>query len=60
MLASKNSNFVAEPLTWPSVSFNPISPNSKFVLVLGVVMGFVLGAAIVLIREFIATPKVIR
>ena len=50
MLASKSSNFVAELLTTPSVSLYPTSPNSKQVLVLGFVLGFFLGSAIVFVR----------
>jgi len=57
MLASKSSNFVAEPLTMPSVSLYPTSPKSSLVLALGFVLGIFLGAAIVLVRHAIAKPK---
>ena len=57
MLASKGSNFVAEPLTMPSVSLYPTSPKSSLVLALGFVLGIFLGAAIVLIRHAIAKPR---
>jgi capsular polysaccharide biosynthesis protein len=57
MLASKSSNFVAEPLTMPSVSLYPTSPKPKVVLLLGFVLGIFLGAAIVLIRHAIAKPR---
>ena len=57
MLASKSSNFVAELLTTPSVSLYPISPKSSLVLALGLVLGFFLGSAIVLIRAFIKVPR---
>ena len=57
MLASKSSNFVAEPLTAPSVSLYPTSPKSSAILALGFVLGILLGAAIVLIRHAMKTPR---
>ena len=57
MLASKSSNFVAEPLTMPSVSLYPTSPKSSLVLALGFVLGIFLGAAIVLFRHAIVKPR---
>ena len=51
MLASKGTYFVAEPLTDPSVSLNPTSPNASLVLALSVVLGGFFGAALVLIRK---------
>ena len=57
MLASKSSNFVAEPLTMPTVSLYPTSPKSSLVLALGFVLGFCLGSAIVLIRASIKTSR---
>ena len=57
MLASKGSNFVAEPLTMPSVSLYPTSPKSRSVLTLGVILGIFLGAAIVLVRYVISKPR---
>jgi capsular polysaccharide biosynthesis protein len=57
MLASKSSNFVAELLTTPSVSLYPTSPNSSLVLALGLVLGFFLGSAIVLIRASIKASR---
>ena len=57
MLASKSSNFVAEPLTMPSVSLYPTSPKSSLVLALGFIFGIFFGAAIVLVRHVIAKPK---
>ena len=57
MLASKSSNFVAELLTTPNVSLYPTSPKSKLVLALGLVLGFFLGLAIVLIRASIKTSR---
>ena len=57
MLASKSSNFVAELLTKPSVSLYPTSPKSSFVLALGLVLGFFLGSAIVLMRASIKVSR---
>ena len=59
MLASKSSNFVAEPLTMPSVSLYPTSPKSSSVLALSFVLGIFLGAAIVFGRHAIAKPRAI-
>ena len=53
MLASKSSNFVAEPLTMPSVSPYPTSPKSSRVLALGFVLGIFLGVGVVLGRHAI-------
>ena len=58
MLASKGRNFVAEPLTMPSISLYPTSPKSSLVLALGFVLGIFMGAAIVLLRHAMRTPKV--
>ena len=49
MLASKSSNFVAEALTKPRVSFYPSSPKSSRVLILGFFLGFFFGSAIVIV-----------
>ena len=57
MLASKNNNFVAEPLTMPSVSLYPTSPKPVSVLGIGFVLGIILGAGIVLGRHAIAEPR---
>ena len=59
MLASKSSNFVAEPLTMPSVSLYPTSPKSSLVLALGLVLGIILGAAIVLVRNANTKPRIV-
>ena len=57
MLASKGTNFVAEPLTKPSVSLYPTAPKSKLVLVLGFVSGIFLGAFVVIARQAMTTLK---
>jgi hypothetical protein len=57
MLASKSSNFVAEPLTMPSVSLYPTSPKSSSILALGLVLGIFFGAAIVLGRAAITKAR---
>jgi uncharacterized protein involved in exopolysaccharide biosynthesis len=58
MLASKGVNFVAEPLTKPSVSLYPTSPKSSLVLAVGLLLGIFLGATIVLGSHAIARPRV--
>lgn len=57
MLASKGVNFVAEPLTKPTVSLYPTAPKSKLVLVLGFVSGILLGAFVVIGRQALTMPK---
>ena len=57
MLATKNTNFVAELLTTPSVSLYPTSPKSNLVLLSGFVFGIFLGAALVLIRQVMKRPR---
>lgn len=57
MLASKSSNFVAEPLTMASVSLYPTSPKSSMVLVLGFILGIFFGAVIVLVKQTMKTSK---
>ena len=57
MLASKSSNFVAEPVTMPSVSLYPTSPKSSSILALGLVLGIFFGAAIVLGRAAITKAR---
>ena len=51
MLATNGNNFVAEPLTTPSVSLYPISPNPSYVLALGFFLGVFLSAAIVFVLD---------
>ena len=58
MLVSKSSNFVAEPLTKPSVSLYPTSPKSSFVLVFYFILGIFFGTVFVLMRYAMTTPKV--
>ena len=58
MLASKGVNFVAEPLTKPSVSLYPTSPKSSLVLALGFFLGIFSGAGIVLLRSAMTMPRV--
>ena len=57
MLASKGSNFVAEPLTMPNVSLHPTSPNALLVLVAGAFSGFILGAIIIFSRRAMMTSS---
>ena len=53
MLATKNTNFVAELLTTPNISLYPTSPRPSLILALGLVMGVFLGIIIVLISNTI-------
>ena len=53
MFASRGKYFIAEPYINPSVSLYPITPNSKLILALSLVMGLFLGAALVLMRNAI-------
>ena len=57
MLASKGVNFVAEPLTKPSVSLYPTSPNSSRVLAFGFALGILFGVFIVILRHSITMPR---
>jgi len=50
MLASKSTNFVAEPLTRPNVSLHPTSPKANLIWALGLVLGFFVGSAIVIVK----------
>lgn len=52
MLASSSKYFSAKPITKPSVSYGPTSPNFKNILILSVFVGFFVGAFIVFIRTF--------
>ena len=50
MFASKGKYFIAEPYKNPTVSLYPTAPEPKLILVLSLVMGLFLGAALVLLR----------
>ncbi|MDB4009186.1 Wzz/FepE/Etk N-terminal domain-containing protein [Amylibacter sp.] len=53
MFASRGKYFIAEPYLSPSISLFPTAPNPKFVLILSLVLGLLLGSAVVLIRTSI-------
>jgi hypothetical protein len=53
MFASQGQYFVAEPYINPTISLNPIEPKPKFILVLSLVLGLLLGGALVLLRSTI-------
>jgi hypothetical protein len=58
MLASKSSNFVAEPLTIPSVSLYPTWPRPSLFLAVGFLVGIFFGAVVVITRHALKNPKV--
>jgi hypothetical protein len=53
MFASRGKYFVAEPYINPTISLNPTAPKPKLILVLSLVFGLLLGAALVLLRYII-------
>ncbi|MDA9237669.1 Wzz/FepE/Etk N-terminal domain-containing protein [Planktomarina sp.] len=57
MLATNKTNFVAEPLTNPSVSLYPTSPKASLFLMLGAVLGLSIGVAVVLVGHAITKPR---
>ena len=50
MFASRGKYFIAEPYKNPTISLYPTAPEPKLILVLSLVMGLFLGAALVLLR----------
>ena len=53
MFASKGKYFTAEPYKNPTISLYPTAPKPLLILVLSLVLGLFLGAALVLIRHAI-------
>jgi uncharacterized protein involved in exopolysaccharide biosynthesis len=53
MFASKGKYFIVEPYIKPTISLHPTAPKPHLILALSLVLGFFLGAAIVLIRHAI-------
>jgi len=53
MFASRGKYFIAEPYISPTISLYPTAPKPKLILVLSIVLGFFLGAALVLMRHAI-------
>jgi hypothetical protein len=53
MFASKGKHFIAEPYINPKISLYPTVPKPGLILVLSLVLGLFLGAALVLIRHAI-------
>jgi LPS O-antigen subunit length determinant protein (WzzB/FepE family) len=51
MLASRGKYFVAEPYIDPKISLYPTSPRPKMILSLSLIVGFFIGAVLVLIRH---------
>lgn len=50
LLARRNGPFVAEILTGPNTSLNPISPIASLVLALSILLGIILSSSIILLR----------
>ena len=53
MFASKGKHFIAEPYINPTISLHPTAPKPALILVLSLVLGLFLGAALVLMRHAI-------
>ena len=53
MFASLGKYFIAEPYLKPTISLYPTTPKPKLVLSLSLVLGLIIGAALVLIRSSI-------
>jgi hypothetical protein len=51
MFASSGKYFVAEPVLKPKVSLKPTYPKPQLTLVLSLILGFVFGITIILIRN---------
>ena len=51
ILATRENYFVAEPITSPSVSLYPTSPNARLIFALAILLGGLLGATIVFVRK---------
>ena len=53
MFASKGKHFIAEPYINPTISLHPTAPKPTLILLLSLVLGLFLGAALVLMRHAI-------
>jgi hypothetical protein len=53
MFASRGKYFIAEPYISPTISFHPTAPKPKFILAFSLVLGLLIGAALVLVRHAI-------
>ena len=51
MFASRGKYFIAEPYINPTISFYPTTPKPKLILALSLILGLLLGAAVVLLRH---------
>jgi len=57
MLATRSTNYVAEPLTGPDVSLEPTSPRPALLLALATVLGLMSGCGGVLLRNAFLTRR---
>jgi len=57
MFASKGKYFIAEPYKNPTISLYPTAPKPILVLVLSLILGLFLGAALVLVRHAIKKDR---
>ena len=53
MFASRGKYFIAEPYINPTISLQPTAPKPKLILQLSLVLGLLLGAALVLMHHAI-------
>jgi LPS O-antigen subunit length determinant protein (WzzB/FepE family) len=53
MFASKGKHFIAEPYIKPTISLYPTAPMPKLILAISLLLGLLLGAALVLMRHAI-------
>jgi LPS O-antigen subunit length determinant protein (WzzB/FepE family) len=53
MFASRGKYFIAEPYINPTISLYPTSPKSKQILVFSLVLGLLIGTALILLRHAI-------
>ena len=53
MFASRGKYFIAEPYIKPTISMYPTAPMPKLILALSLLLGLLLGAALVLMRHAI-------
>lgn len=53
MFAAKGKYFIAQPYIQPTISLYPTSPNPKQVLIMSLVVGFIMGISVILMKSII-------